>query len=257
MLCSVVCPESIHLGEEADNSFCRLAKLLERKDSWISAERPDAVKRYMDSNLNLVVRIGRFSRQSVAFLKRLASDDGIKVIGQRANSVNPDSIGRSVRIDQLPVLPFNVHVMEHPKHIVSFPSVVKLETFDHSLIGSGKPLYLFTPRASVPLSGRPVEFSDGVAHRKVDILFPDVAVSLGEPIGEEIQGASHGINDRPNLGVNNPGQRIDFGQLPSLLAGLSIFVEEGGAWASVDPCLNPFSEHIELGFGPINACHTV
>lgn len=231
--------------EETDNRLRRIRELVERRDDWFGNKRPNIAERYLNSQLNLVVRVNRAARQHVAIVRRLLPHEFIEYRGEASMAVDADAVRRRISLHQAPMLSNNVKVMEVPQKFSNMPSAVWLEHFDCHLISSGKPLYLFTSAA--------VKVVDGKADREVDIFFSDMSVSLGEFVGEEVETASRGIDDKAGFSIDDAWNRLNFVDLPTLFAGLRIVVSCDGVWATVDPALNPFAESIELGYGPINA----
>jgi hypothetical protein len=122
--------------------------------------------------------------------------------------------------------------------------MIWLKTFDCRPISSGKPLYLFT---STVLKGGACG-----ADWKINISFSDLAVSLGELVGEQIKTASQRVDDSTGLRIDETRDRLNLSDVPNILAGLRIFVSRDGVWTTVDPARNPFVENIELAYGPID-----
>ena len=202
-------------------------------------------KRYLDPDLNLVVRVGRAARENVAFIGRLLSQNCVQFGGQGGVTNDTEAVRRRIGLYQPPMLTCNVQVMEGPQKQRYVSSVVWLETFYHHLISGGKSSYLFTPSA--------LKLGNSETDRKINIFFSYMAVSLGQPVSKQIETAPQGIDDGAGFGVHDAGNGFKLSDLPNLFAGLRIFLCRDDVWTAVDPARNPFTEDIELGYGPIYA----
>lgn len=229
--------------EQSNDPLRKVAEFMQRRGYRLSGQRASVAERYLDSDLNVVVRVGRFARESVALIRRAAPQEIVQ-LRICPELVDADSVRRRVGVHQGSMFPGDVHIMEGPEKGRNIPSIVWLETFDRVLIGSGQPLYFFSSKALKLLGGK----TDG----EIDIFFADVSVSLGEFAGEQIETAARAVDDSSGLGVNYFRKGLDLINLPNVIAGLRIFLSADGVWATVDPAINPFAENIELGFGPLN-----
>jgi hypothetical protein len=162
----------------------------------------------------------------------------------QAEAINGIAGSRRLEANQLPMLTSVVHVMEGKEEVGLIPSVVWLETFNRYLVGSGKPLYLFTSAA--------LKLGEAARDRKIHVFFSDVAVALGEFICEQIKTAPQAGDDGSRLGVDELGDGITLANAPSLIASLRVFVSDRGVWATIDPVGDSLFKNVELGYGPIH-----
>jgi len=210
---------------------------------WSARHDVNIVERYLDSDLNLVVRIGDVPRQHVAVIRRLRSIDGIKLGGQGADFVERNAGPARKKSYQPLVLTDVVKPVERQQEPV--PSEAWLEVFDRRAIGGGKPLYLFCSSA--------IPFSEIGTDRKVRVFYESLAVSLGQCGCQDIEATPNGIDNGAGLCVDETGNRLAGIDLPDFFSRLGIFIDARDIWGIVQPRLNTDMERIELGFGPFDA----
>lgn len=241
--------------EQSDDLLRRVRELLERPNQRISPADPHVRERYLDSDLNTVVRIGRLPRQDVAVIRRLLPHELIQIRGQRTELVDADAVGRRMGLHQRPVFTGSVEIVEGPQKRWKIPSVVWLETFDSRLMSGRKPLYFFSSAVSPAASSGPRPFKVCLpdVNREVRVFFPDMAVSLGEPVSEKVQCTAQAVNDDASFCVDDTRDWFNLSEFPRIFAGLRIFLTDCGVWATIPPSSDPSVEDIELGFGPLNA----
>lgn len=232
--------------EQGDNRPRRVREFAKRRNYWLATQDASVAERYLNSNLNLVVRVGRAPRFNVALFRRLLPHERVDFWAQ-SELVDGESVGRRMGFEQSPMFTSVVHVMEGEKKHRVVPSVVRLETFDRYLISSGKPLYLFTAAAFS------LEVGNAPGDRKIDVFCSEVAVSLGELVGEHVETAAQAVDDKTSLNVDASRDGLNLVNLPNLIAGIRVFVGTDAVWVTVDPCGNPLLKNVELGYGPINA----
>jgi hypothetical protein len=134
--------------EQLDHSLGHSGKRDERRNYRLGRERSDVAKRYLDSDLNVVVRVGWSPRQNVAVIRKLLPHEFVELGRESAITIDTETVRRRIGIHQLPVLARDIQVMEGPQKFWNVPSAVWLETFDRFLIGSGKPIYFFFVRGA-------------------------------------------------------------------------------------------------------------
>lgn len=234
--------------EHIDNRIRKADELAKRPNRWLNVHQTGIVESYLNSDLNLVVRIGRHRRQAVAVFRCLRPDNSIELGRQAAKPIDSDARIDCFELQQLPMFSGNVHLVQAGKQPAIIPSVVWLELLDDCLICGRKPLYFFE---SSVLRLRP--FGDDVAHRKIDVFSPARAVSLGKFNGEMIQAASDRVNDESGIDIENPRCRFNYLDFQRLIAGFRIFcVKNSSAWAVLKPSGEPVLEDVELGYGPFD-----
>jgi len=89
-----------------------------------------------------------------------------------------------------PVFPREVEFVQSGDVVI--PSIVRLEVFDSSLIGNGKPLYFFSSRVR-----QIVEGIDIVPNGEISIGWVCSAVALGKSDSKDIKTASDAMDDAP------------------------------------------------------------
>ena len=167
--------------EELDHSFGRDGESSECCNYRLGRERSDMAKRYLDSDLNMIVRVGRSSRQNVAVIRKLLPHEFVELGRENAITIDTDAVRRRIGIHQLPMLARDIQVVEGPQKF-----------WNVSLRGMAGDVRSFPDRkrkAALFFTSAALKLVDGKADRK-DIFFSDVSVSLGEFVGEHVQTAS-------------------------------------------------------------------
>jgi hypothetical protein len=147
--------------------------------------------------------------------------------------------------DQIPMLPRNVECVQIKQ--VRVPSLPRLQIFDDFSVGIRKPTYLFLSRVFPMKKGVSVP-ADGELHT----YWVNMAVALGENIGQQIQAAPKAIDDQPSFGIYNRWQPPNVGELVELLAVLRVHLSDQFVWGEFLPGINSRFKNWDLGVGPLD-----
>lgn len=230
----------VELSDDRAGPTCELDN---RWSDWFTLKNASLAQRYLDSDLHLVVRIGRADSQLVAVIKRYVVDDPTS-----CGSGDGHTGDHCSTFQQATMFPGNVHVMEQDKKFAIVPSVVWLELFDRRNIGLSQPMYFFSS-AILP---DPIPAGKRTADGKFYVFGSDHAVPSSQGIRKKVKAASDAINDRPDFGIYLPWDcRAEF-EFPSLLSRLHIAISDDETCGCLDPGVDPGLATVELGYGPIN-----
>jgi hypothetical protein len=229
--------------EPTDNLTREFYEIADNKLDRATRQAGDLAERYLDADLNLVVRIGDASRQHVAVVRRLRSIDGVQFCGQRTETIKSDPSGYFRKNEQPLMLANIVQTIKGNQELI--PSIAWLEVFDRRLISSRKPLYAFVSPA--------LPFGVCFADRKVSVFYQTLAVSLGQCGCQQIETGSDTVDNGPNLCVDEAGKRLARINLQNLISSLRIFLGARQVWGFLKPSFDACSKAVELGFGPFNA----
>jgi len=146
------------------------------------------------------------------------------------------------------MFPCEVQLMEGENNII--PSFVWLERFDSRSIDGRKPMYFFD---SAILGVN--EIRERTTNRKVDVFWRSMSVSLSQHDHQQVECATHGMNDHTHLDVDQTADWLDSIKLYDLLPYLRVSFFDETVRGAVSPGFK-FIEQIpcELGFGPIQTC---
>lgn len=230
--------------EQLDDGACERGEFHQRGFHWSARDDINIIEHYLNSDLDLVIRIGDVARQHVAVLRRLRTVACVQFGGQQAEAVNGNASIADQKGNETLMLSNVVKSIEGDQKCI--PSEAWLEVFDRRLIGGGKPLYTFVTSA--------IPFGDISTNRKVRVFYETFAVSLGKCGCQHIETAADAVDDGTGFCVDEKGRRLPRIDLPNLFAGLRIHLGASDVWAIVRPISDPYPERIELGFGPVNTC---
>jgi hypothetical protein len=146
---------------------------------------------------------------------------------------------------KVPMFPRRVEFVQSDETII--PSFVRLEIFDSSLIGSGKPLYFFSSRVKQVVEGIGI-----IPDREISVGWTTMAVALSESDSEQIKTASNGMDYNASLGCDNSWNRLHIIESNDLLSGLRIQICSETERIGVSPSNDFFFQNWEVGYGPVN-----
>jgi hypothetical protein len=95
------------VAEQIDNRAREFYEIADNKLDWATRQAGDLAERYLDADLNLVVRVGDAARQHVAVFRRLRSIDGIQFRGQRTETIESNA-SRDFRKNEQPLVLANI-----------------------------------------------------------------------------------------------------------------------------------------------------
>lgn len=227
--------------EQSDDPLRLIGELGKAHKNWPPIGERSFQECYLDARINLAVKPHGEAVQWGAIFQIARDERFGRVLSAVAN--NSDAPYPLTKPDKPLVLSHNVKVMKGGERVI--PSIVWLETFDGRFVGGREPLYLFDS----PLFKAGEVFSDG----EIDIIWPYVAVSLGQGDGNKIQATSDHVNDRPDFSIDCQREEMVDLQLGDLLSRLNIWLSDDAIWATIAPRSNAPAERLDLGYGPINA----
>jgi hypothetical protein len=137
-----------------------------------------------------------------------------------------------------------VEVVEWEEKVI--PSLVRLETFDDSVLDRGKPLFAFSRRQRVD------EVHDASGNRKMPISIRRFAVALGKGSSEQIETGPGAVDDRTNGGIDRAWEgQIDL-ELKEFLLHLRVRIFDQQIWWSTEPGFYGLFDFWDVGSGPID-----
>jgi len=102
--------------ELADDPPREFYEITDNKIDWATGQTGNLAERYLDADLNLVIRVGDAPRQHVAVIRRLRSIDGVQFRRQRTETVKSNSSGYFRKNDQSLMLANIVQTGACPLH---------------------------------------------------------------------------------------------------------------------------------------------
>src|ERR1700730_8469202 len=184
--------------ESIDNLAREFYKITDNKLDWATGQTGDLAERYLDADLNLVVRVGGAARQHVAVIRRLRPIDGVQFCRQRTESIKSNPSGYFRKNQQSLMLADVVQTIKGNQEFI--PSIARLEVFDRRLISSRNQLYPFVS-CSLP-------FGFCFADREISVFYQTLAVSLGQCGCEQVETGSDAVDNGSSLCVDEAGKRV-------------------------------------------------
>lgn len=223
--------------EEANNRRRRARKLANRLNEVRALQSVGFVERYLRGDAHIAIR-RRISGEQ--YQGCIVAKEGFV-----DNSRHPSSWPQA-RPKQTAMFPGEVQFVKDAEQI-TVPSRIWPQVFHETLVGRGKPLYVFEgPGLPVP------EVVNALPYREMGASILGVAVACGERARKQVETASDAVDERARLGQEEWVEGLCLDEAVRLVAGLRVVIDDYGVWSCVLPRDSALSQGWELGFGPVD-----
>lgn len=233
--------------KQPDDIECCVTELIERWENRLAVDgEAGLIKQYRELKCCLGLRYSTGEFKQFGFVFQAC---GSKESYFRSLTKNGESTGFCRQLNQPFMLSQNVELMERPQKVIT--SIIRAERFEDSYVSREQPLFSFNPIFWIN------EVVEGSEDWKVHTFVRTFAIATGQRSSQQVKGATEGIDDRADTGIDRDWQFALFAKYRDFLSGLRIRLFDCYSDIEVHPVREHLTEGLDLGFAPVDRSESI
>lgn len=227
-----------------DDRVGKSSEFAEGGDNRLIREKFSFVERYISADLKIALRRVDAGPRYYGAIFEARPDHGKMKAANMGFGRDGDGTRDKMDANQPFMFPRNVELVECEEKVI--PSLVRLQIFDDSQIGSGQPLFSFSHVYWVE------KLIDGRVNGKAGVTTSFFAIACGNGGAKEIKASADAVDGRPDSGIDGWRQSSVHLELEELLSHFRVRLFDKQIRGFIEPRFDHLLQNWELGFGPVN-----